>query len=397
MRLVKVVREARATDVEQDELRKQVAAQRQKAAEAKAKAQKDKAAEKRRKDTQAAKQKAERQRAEASGDRLAKAALPAIVKTAGQRARDDRMAAALGSGFDDLQFDFSPGYLEKHHPEQAARLADEKVKRAAREAAARASSAASASSPAAEKGKGPLGASAPIESKALQAGAAPTREWIAEVLAAHNELRACHGVSIPIKWSGECFQKARAELKNFEGLTPAQREQPRRTGPGGFDTTMSGVAQGLLGCTGPIIFCSAPAHRLGGDGKRWWSAKHRIRYFYSYGGDTGWHNMLCCSHVGAAMSDCGCGFHLFYMGPFACKPIRAGEDVQSRRAIVALEQKLAASAEQFYAGCPMSAAVMIKAWGELTSQVRISDRKALLQVVPPRVPPRGTGQQRALE
>ena len=92
--------------------------------------------------------------------------------------------------------------------------------------------------------------------------------------------------------------------------------------------------------------------------------------------------MLCCSHVGAALSDCGCGFHLFYMGPFACKPTQAGADTQSRRAIVALEQKLAASGEQFHtSGCYSAASVMMKAWEKLTSQVRISDRKALRRVV----------------
>lgn len=380
--MMKAVREARAT-YEQDELRKLVAAQRKKAAEVKAAAERNKAAEKANKAVQAAKQRVEKKRAEASCDRPAKVALPAVVKEAGRKARDEKMAGMLGSGFDDLQFDFSPGYLEKHHLEHAARLADEATKRAARKAAAQASSAAAASNPAADKGKVPCGAaSASSEPKVLQAGAAPTREWIAEVLAAHDELRACHGVTTPIKWSSECFLKARAELKDFEGLTAVQRAQPRQTGPGGFDTSMSGVAQGLLGCTGPIIYSdSVPTHQLGGDGRQWWSAKHRIRYFYAYGGATGWHHMLCCSHVGAALSDRGCGFHLFYMGPFKCKPTKAGEDTQSRRAIVTLEQKLAASGEQFHCGCSMTASVMMKAWEELTSKVRISDRKEL--------PPRG--------
>jgi len=128
-----------------------------------------------------------------------------------------------------------------------------------------------------------------------------------------------------------------------------------------------------------MIYLSVPTHRLGGDGRQWWSAKHRIRYFYAIGGPTGWHNMLTCSHVGAALSDCGCGFHMFYMGPFACKPTKTGEDTQSRRAIVALEQKLVASGEQFHAGgCSMSVAPMSKAWKELTSQVRVSDRKAMV-------------------
>ena len=383
VRVLTVVREAReraraaAHQDEQDELRKLVAAQRKQTADAKATAERRKAAEKARKDAQMAKQRAEKKRAEASGDRPIKVPLPAVVKKAAQRAKDEAMVGMLGGGLDDSRFKFSPGYLEKHHPEHAARLAEEATKRAARKVAAQASSAAAtASSPAGDKGNVPCGGVLTSnEPKLLQAGAAPTREWIAEVLAAHNELRACHGVT-PIKWSEECFLKARAELKDFEGLTVAQRAQPRRIGPGGFDTSMSGVAQGLLGCSGPMIYDSMPTHRLGGDGCQWWSAKHRIRYFYSYGGATGWHSMLYCSHVGAALSDCGRGFHLFYMGPFACKPTKAGEDTQSRRAIVALERKLASSSEQFHCGCPMSAMVMIKAWNKLTDQVRISDRKA---------------------
>ena len=375
MRVIKVVRQVRGAD-EQAELCKVVAAQRKAAAEAKAAAEKVKAAEKAKKDKRAEKQRAERKRAEASGDRPVKVALPAVVKKVGQRAKDDEMAWMLCCEPADLRLNFSTGYLETHHPGHAARLADVAAKQAAREAAALASSAAAASNPAAEKGK--CGAvSASSEPKAMQAEATPTRAWITEVLVAHDELRACHGVTTPIQWSSECFLKARAGLRDFEGRTAAQRTQPQQTGPGGFDVSMSGVAQGLLGCTGPMIYNSTPTHRLGGDGQRWWSAKHRIRYFYAYGGATGWHNMLCCSHVGAAVSDCGCGFHLFYMGPFACKPTKAGEDMQSRRAIVTLEQKLAARGEQFHCGCLMSASVMMKAWKKLTSQVRISDVKAV--------------------
>ena len=109
-----------------------------------------------------------------------------------------------------------------------------------------------------------------------------------------------------------------------------------------------------------------------------WSAKHAVRYLYAYGGGTGWHYMLCCSHVGAALTDCGCGFHLFYMGPFACKPTAAGADTLSRRAIVMLERGLAAGGERFDGvGCPSNAAIMSRAWQELIKQVRISDRKAV--------------------
>lgn len=363
MRAVKAVREARAT-TEQEELRRAVAAQRKQAAEAKVMAEKQKAAVQAANNKAAAKRRAEK--ASASGDRPSKSALPAVVKSTAQRVRDQENAYRVmycGDGCDVLQLEFSPGFLEKHHPEVADKLAHVKAEREVQKAERAAKKAASVAAAASN-------ATSSTEA-ALQAKVAPTREFIAEVLEAHNELRACHGVHTPIQWSDECFQKAWAELKDYNPSRPLNAS---------FDTSMSGVARGLLGCTGPMLYGTVPKYRLKGDGGRWWSAKHAVRYVYSCGAD-GWENMLRCSHVGAVISDSSCAFHLFYMGPFACKPIRAGDNTLSRRAIVMLERSLKAKGERFAVfGC--QAGPMEAAWKELTKQVRISDRKEVMGADP---------------
>lgn len=314
---------------EQDELRKVVAAQRREAGKAKAAAEKQAAAKQ------------------------------AAVKKAAAERRSEKAHAASERAADRPTADARPRMVAAARFDGAA--AAGKCQRASAATAGQADKAAADVQAA-------VGSVASAEAKAaLPAGAVPTREWIAEVLAAHDELRACHGVHTPIAWSGECFGKARKLLKEYDPSDP-------KPGYGGFDYSMSDYR----GCEGPMMYGRVPMYKLGGDGRYWWSAKHAVRFFWAYGGSTGWQHMLRCSHVGAAISDCGRGFQLYYRGPFACKPTKAGEDMLSRRAIVALERKLAAGGERFDdVGCPSNAAIMERAWERLTEKVRISDRKAV--------------------